>query len=56
MLERCPIGTGELSDDDFVIGGATQLTSQTEVSEPKFRFGLTVVLGQSRRGAEPDRK
>jgi hypothetical protein len=45
-----------LTDDDFVIGGAAQLTSQVEVSKPKFGFGLAVILGESRRGAELDRK
>jgi hypothetical protein len=45
-----------LSNDDFVVGGAAQLTSQAEVNDPKFEFGLVVVLGQSQRGAEPDRK
>jgi hypothetical protein len=39
---------GELSNDDPVIGGPTQLTSQAEISEPKFGFGLTVILGKSR--------
>jgi hypothetical protein len=39
---------GELSDDDPVVGGPTQLTCQAEVSEPKFGFGLTVILGKSR--------
>jgi hypothetical protein len=41
---------GELSNDDPVVGGSTQLTSQAEVSEPKFGFGLTVILGKSRGG------
>jgi hypothetical protein len=41
---------GELSNDDPVVGGPTQLTSQAEVSEPKFGFGLTVILGKSRGG------
>jgi hypothetical protein len=45
-----------LSDDDFVVGGAAQLTSQAKVSEPKFGFGLAIVLGQIRRGVEPDQK
>jgi hypothetical protein len=56
MLERCLIGIGGLSDDDSVIRGAAQLTSQAEVSEPKFGFVLTVVLGDSRWGAKPDWK
>jgi hypothetical protein len=48
---------GELSNDDSVVGGSTQLTSQAEVSEPKFGFGLTVILGKSRGGgAEPSRE
>jgi hypothetical protein len=38
---------GELPDDDLVVGGPTQLTCQAEVSEPKFRFGLAVILGKS---------
>jgi hypothetical protein len=41
---------GELSNDDPVIGGPTQLTSQAEVSELKFRFGLAVILDKSRGG------
>jgi hypothetical protein len=41
---------GELSNDDPVIGGPTQLTSQAEISEPKFRFGLIVILGKSHGG------
>jgi hypothetical protein len=47
---------GELSNDDPVVGGPTQLTSQAEVSEPKFGFGLAVILGKSRGGAEPSRE
>jgi hypothetical protein len=43
---------GELSNDDPVVGGSTQLTSQAEVSEPKFEFGLAVILDKSRGGAE----
>jgi hypothetical protein len=39
-----------LSNDDPVIGGPAQLTSQAEVSEPKFGFGLAVILGKSRGG------
>jgi hypothetical protein len=27
-----------------------------KVSEPKFGFGLAVILGESHRGAKPDRK
>jgi hypothetical protein len=38
---------GELPDDELVIDGPTQLTCQAEVSEPKFGFGLTVILGKS---------
>jgi hypothetical protein len=45
-----------LSHDDSVIGGAAQLTSQVEIREPKFGFGLAVILGESQRGAKPDRK
>jgi hypothetical protein len=41
---------GELSNDDPVVGGPTQLTSQVETSEPKFGFGLAVILGKSRGG------
>jgi hypothetical protein len=41
---------GELSNDDPVVGGPTQLIGQAEVSEPKFRFGLAVILGKSRGG------
>jgi hypothetical protein len=44
---------GELPDDDPVIGGPTQLTCQVEVSEPKFRFGLAVILGKSHGGVKP---
>jgi hypothetical protein len=33
-------------DDDSVIGGPAQLTSQAEISEPKFGFGLAVTLGE----------
>jgi hypothetical protein len=47
---------GELSNDDSVIGGPTQLTSQAEVSEPKFGFGFAVILGKRRGGAEPSRE
>jgi hypothetical protein len=47
---------GELSNDDLVVGGPTQLTSQAKVSEPKFRFGLAVILGKSLWGAEPSRE
>jgi hypothetical protein len=39
-----------LLNDDPVVGGPTQLKCQVEVSEPKFGFGLTVVLGKSRGG------
>jgi hypothetical protein len=41
---------GELSNDDLVVDGPTQLTSQAEVSEPKFRFGFAVILGKSHGG------
>jgi hypothetical protein len=41
---------GELSNDDPIVDGPTQLTSQVEISEPKFGFGLTVILGKSRGG------
>jgi hypothetical protein len=41
---------GELSNDDPVVGGPTQLTSQAKISKPKFRFGLAVILGKSRGG------
>jgi hypothetical protein len=37
---------GELSNDDPVVGGPTQLIGQAEVSEPKFGFGLTIILGK----------
>jgi hypothetical protein len=39
-----------------VIRGPAQLTSQAEISEPKFGFGLAVILGESRPGAKSDRK
>jgi hypothetical protein len=39
--------------DDPVVGGPTQLTCQAEISEPKFGFGLAVILGESHGGAEP---
>jgi hypothetical protein len=45
-----------LSDDDAVVGGSAELTSQAKISEPKFRFGLAVILGESRRGAKLDWK
>jgi hypothetical protein len=38
---------GELPDDDPIVGGPTQLTCQAEVIEPKFGFGLAVILGKS---------
>jgi hypothetical protein len=41
---------GELSNDDPIVGGPTQLTGQAKVSEPKFGFGLAVILGKSRGG------
>jgi hypothetical protein len=41
---------GELSNDDLVVGGPTQLTGQEEISEPKFGFGFAVILGKSRGG------
>jgi hypothetical protein len=41
---------GELPDDDLVIGGPIQLTCQAEVSEPKFGFGLAVIIGKSHGG------
>jgi hypothetical protein len=47
---------GELSDDDPVIGGPAQLTRQAEIGEPKFRFGLTVVLGESHGRAKLSRE
>jgi hypothetical protein len=47
---------GELSDDDPVIGGPAQLTRQAEISEPKFGFGLAVVLGESRGRAKTNRE
>jgi hypothetical protein len=47
---------GELSDDDPVIGGPSQLTRQAEIGEPKFGFGLAVVLGESRGRAKPSRE
>jgi hypothetical protein len=47
---------GELSNDNPVIGGPTQLTSQAEVSEPKFGFGLAVILGKSHGGGEPSQE
>jgi hypothetical protein len=34
-----------LSNDDPVVGGLAQLTRQAEIGEPKFGFGLTVLLG-----------
>jgi hypothetical protein len=40
----------ELSNDDPVVGGPTQLISQAEVREPKFRFGFAVILAKSRGG------
>jgi hypothetical protein len=39
---------GELSNDDPVIGGPSQLTSQAKVSKPKFEFCFAVILGKSR--------
>jgi hypothetical protein len=47
---------GELSDDDPIVGGPAQLTRQVEIREPKFGFGFTVVLGESRGRAEPSRE
>jgi hypothetical protein len=47
---------GELSNDLLIVGGPTQLTSQAEVSEPKFGFGLVVILGKSHGGVEPSRE
>jgi hypothetical protein len=44
---------GELSNDDPVVGGPTQLTSQAEIGEPKFEFGFAIILGKSRGGVEP---
>jgi hypothetical protein len=41
---------GELSNDNPVVGGPTQLTGQAEVSELKFGFGLVVILGKSHGG------
>jgi hypothetical protein len=41
---------GKLLNDDPVVGGPAQLTSQAEVSEPKFKFGFAVILGKSRGG------
>jgi hypothetical protein len=46
----------ELSDDDSVVGGPAQLTHQAEISEPKFGFGLAVVLGESRGRAKPSQE
>jgi hypothetical protein len=45
-----------LSDDDSVVGGPAQLTRQVEISEPKFGFGLAIVLGESRGRAKPCRE
>jgi hypothetical protein len=39
-----------LSNDDLIIGSPTQLASQAEVGEPKFRFGFSVILGKGRGG------
>jgi hypothetical protein len=47
---------GELSNDDLVISGPAQLTCQAEIGEPKFRFGLAVVLGESHGRAKPSRE
>jgi hypothetical protein len=48
---------GELSNDDPIIGGPTQLISQAEISEPKLRFGFAIILGKSRGGGpEPSWK
>jgi hypothetical protein len=47
---------GELSNDDPVVGGPTQLTSQAEVGAPKFGFGLAVILGKSHGEAELSRE
>jgi hypothetical protein len=47
---------GKLSNDDPVISGPTQLTSQAEVSEPKFGFGFAVILGKSCGWAELSQK
>jgi hypothetical protein len=44
-----------LSNDDPVVDGPTQLTSQAKVSEPKFGFGLTVILDKSRGGGTKPR-
>jgi hypothetical protein len=41
---------GELLNDDPIVGGPTQLTSQAKISEPKFGFGLAIILGKSRGG------
>jgi hypothetical protein len=41
---------GKLSNDDLVVSGPTQLTSQAEVSEPKFGFGFAIILGKSHGG------
>jgi hypothetical protein len=43
---------GELSNDDPIVGGPTQLTSQAKVSEPKFGFGLAVILRKSHGGGQ----
>jgi hypothetical protein len=56
MLERCRQEQGKQADDNSVIGGPAQLTSQAKISEPKFGFGLAIILGESRRGAKPDQK
>jgi hypothetical protein len=45
-----------LSNDDLVIGGPALLTRQTEIGEPKFGFGLAVVLGECRGRAKPSRE
>jgi hypothetical protein len=41
---------GELPNYDPVVGDPTQLTSQVEVSEPKFEFDFAVILGKSHGG------
>jgi hypothetical protein len=43
-------------NDDSVIGGPAQLTSQAEISKPKVGFGLAVILGESHQGAKPNWK
>jgi hypothetical protein len=43
-------------NDDLVIGGPAQLTSQAEISKPKLGFGLAVILGESHQGVKPNWK